>query len=161
MATNRGLARLSAGSVWGPAGKAGHSVMQRALSSPFERDGLSHGLVAAHIAIMGYVLLGWLSHSRIALYLYLLFLPLIALQWIFNSGASVLCNFETYVRTGHWRDRRNSDEGAFLINLLERLTGLRPSPAQMMTVVYSLMFLFWQAALFRMILIPTEPIFAS
>ncbi len=127
--------------------------MQKATASPFPRDGLSYGLLAMHLAVMAYVLVGWTSHSRIALFLYLLFLPILALQWLFNRNASLLSNFETYLRTQHWRDQRNLDEGAFLQNLFEGITGFRASRGQIMTVVYSLMFLFWQAALLRMVMI--------
>jgi hypothetical protein len=127
--------------------------MQRAITRSFQRDSLSYGLLAMHLTIMAYVLVGWTSHSRIALFLYLLFLPILALQWLFNRGSSLLSNFESYLRTQHWRDPRNVDEGAFLQNLFEGITGFRASRGQIMTVVYSLMFLFWQAALLRMVMI--------
>ena len=127
--------------------------MRVTTASPFQSDSLRYGLFAFHLAVMAYVLIGWTSQSRLALFLYLLFLPLLAMQWLFNQGSSLLSNFESYLRTGHWRDPRNIDEGAFLRNLIEALTGLRPSNAQIMTVVYALMFLFWQAALFRMVMI--------
>lgn len=103
--------------------------------------------------VMAYVLVGWTIDSRIGLLLYLLFLSGLALQWLFNRGSSLLNNFDTYLRTKHWRDPRNADEGAFLQNLLRWTTGLRASTAQIMTVVYTLMFLFWLAALMRMVMI--------
>ena len=136
--------------------------MQNVLSGPYfqrygyRQDSLSLSLLAAHLAVIAYVLIGWMSMSRLALFFYVLLLPALALQWLFNHGSSLLTNYESYLRTGHWRDPRNVDEGAFLQNLIERATGLRPSRAQMMTVVYSLLFLFWQAALFRMVMITSS-----
>lgn len=123
----------------------------------YRQDSLSLGLLAAHLAVMSYVLVGWMSNSRLALFFYVLLLPALALQWLFNRGSSLLSNYESYLRSGHWRDPHNVDEGVFLQNLVERVTGFRPSRAQMMTVVYSLMFLFWQAALVRMMMIPAIP----
>lgn len=130
---------------------------ERITTSAFQRDSLSYGLSAMHLAVMVYVLVGWMSDSRIALLLYLLFLPALALQWLFNQGSSLLSNVESYLRTDHWRDPRNLDEGALLQNLVESATGLRASHAQIMTVVYSLMFLLWQGALFRMMMIIPPP----
>ena len=130
---------------------------ERITTSAFQRDSLSYGLSALHLAVMVYVLVGWMSDSRIALLLYLLFLPALALQWLFNRGSSLLSNVESYLRTDHWRDPRNQDEGALLQNLVASATGLRASQAQIMTVVYSLMFLLWQGALFRMMMIIPPP----
>jgi hypothetical protein len=128
-------------------------AMERVTTSPFRRDGLSYALLALHLAVMAYVLVGWTSNSRIGLLVYQLFLSGLALQWLFNRGSSLLNNFDTYLRTHHWRDARNTDEGAFLQNLIKWATGVSASQAQIMTVVYTLMFLFWQAALLRMIMI--------
>jgi hypothetical protein len=131
--------------------------MQKVITRSFQRDSLSYGLLVMHLMVMAYVLVGWMTSSRIGLLLYLLFLSGLALQWLFNRGSSLLNNFDTYLRTQHWRDSRNADEGAFLQNLLRWATGLRASPAQIMTVVYSLMFLFWMAALLRMVMIIPPP----
>ena len=128
-------------------------AMERVTTSPFQRDSLSYGLLAMHLAVMAYVLLGWMSNSRIGLLVYLLFLSALNLQWLFNRGSSLLNNFDTYLRTHHWHDPRNADEGAFLQNLVEWVTGFRASQVMIMTVVYTLMFLFWQIALLRMIMI--------
>lgn len=158
MALNRPFARLSGGSVWGPAGPVGHA-MQRALRGSYfhfygyRQDLLSLGLTAVHLGVLAYVLVGWMSNSRLMLFFYVLLLPILALQWLFNHGSSVVTNYESYLRTGHWRDPHNVDEGHFLQNLVERSTGLRPTSAQMMVVTYSLMFMFWQAALLRMMMV--------
>jgi hypothetical protein len=128
-------------------------AIERVTTDPFRRDRLSYGLLAVHLAVMAYVLLGWMSNSRIGLLVYLLFLSALNLQWLFNRGSSLLNNFDTYLRTDHWRDPRNADEGAFLQNLIKWATGLSAGQTQIMIAVYSLMFLLWQAALFRMVMI--------
>ncbi len=133
--------------------REGGRAIKRTTAASFHRDGLSYGLLVLHLMVMAYVLVGWTIDSRIGLLLYLLFLSGLALQWLFNRGSSLLNNFDTYLRTKHWRVPRNADEGAFLQNLLRWTTGLRASTAQIMTVVYTLMFLFWLAALMRMVMI--------
>lgn len=133
-------------------------AIERVTTNPFRRDGLSYGLLAVHLTVMAYVLFGWMSNSRIGLLVYLLFLSALNLQWLFNRGSSLLNNFDTYLWTHHWRDPRNADEGAFLQNLIKWTTGLNADQTQIMIAVYSMMFLFWQAALFRMVMIiPPHP----
>ena len=54
---------------------------ERVTTSAFQRDSLSYGLSALHLAVMVYVLVGWMSDSRITLLLYLLFLPALYVAW--------------------------------------------------------------------------------
>ncbi len=128
-------------------------AIERVTASSFRRDGLSYALLALHLAVMAYVLVGWTSNSRIGLLVYLLFLSAINLQWLFNRGSSLLNNLDTYLRIGHWRDARNTDEGAFLQNLVKWATGFSASKVQIMIPVYLLMVLLWRAAFLHMIMI--------
>ncbi|MGQ0742508.1 MAG: hypothetical protein ACT4OG_09505 [Alphaproteobacteria bacterium] len=123
--------------------------------SRYRYDALGIVLLALHLAVIAYVLTGWTVQSRDALFFYVLFLPGLCLQWILNRGSSLLTNVESYLRSGHWRDPENPDEGRFLQNLIRRSAGLAPSRAQAMTVACSLMLMFWQAAFFRMVTAPT------
>lgn len=133
-------------------------AIERVATNPFRRDRLSYGLLAVHLAVMAYVLFGWMSNSRIGLLVYLLFLSALGLQWLFNRGSSLLNNFDSYLWAHQWRDPRNADEGAFLQNLVKWATGRNANATQIMIVVYATMFLFWQAALFRMVMIiPPHP----
>jgi hypothetical protein len=131
--------------------------MRSTTANSFQRDSLSYGLLVLHLMVLAYVLPGWMAESRIWLLLCLLFLSGLCVQWLFNRGSSVLNNFDTHLRTQHWRDPRNSDEGAFLQNLLRGAIGIKANQISIMSVVYLLMFLFWQAALLRMVMIITPP----
>ena len=115
-------------------------------------DGLRVALFGVHLALIGYVSLGWLIPSRAALYAYTLLLPIIAIQWLLNGGASIVNNIENLVRSGHWSDERNEFEGAFFKTLLQAV-GVPASQAQITTVLCFLMLIFWIAALCHMILI--------
>ena len=119
-------------------------------------DGLRAALFTVHLAIIGYVCLGWLIPSRGALYFYALLLPTIVMQWLLNGGASIVNNIENLARTGQWSDRRNVFEGAFFKTFLHR-AGLRASQAQITTALCFLMLIFWIAAICHMILIVPPP----
>ena len=107
---------------------------------------------AVHLAIIFYVGIGWLLPWRGALFAYLLLLPLIVMQWLLNGGASIINNFENLAHTGRWSDKSNRFEGAFFTTIL-RAFGVSASQAQVTTLLCSLMFIFWVAAVCRMMLI--------
>jgi hypothetical protein len=115
-------------------------------------DSLRVALLVLHVAIMGYVTLGWLIPSRVALYIYALLLPLIVMQWLLNGGASIVNNIENLIRVRQWSDARNPFEGAFFKTLL-RAIGVPASQAQITTVLCFLMLIFWISAICRMMLI--------
>lgn len=127
--------------------KAGRAI-------PF--DGLRLVLFIFHLAILAYVALGWLIPSRPALFAYSLLLPLIAIQWLLNGGASIVNNIENLIRVRHWNDARNQFEGAFFKTLL-RAIGVPASQAQITTVLCFLMLIFWISAICRMMLIVPSP----
>jgi hypothetical protein len=119
-------------------------------------DSLRVALFIFHLAIMGYVTLGWLIPSRVALYIYTLLLPLIAMQWLLNGGASIVNNIENLVRVGQWNDVHNRFEGAFFKTLLQAI-GVPASQAQITTVLCFLMLIFWISAICHMMLIVPSP----
>src|SRR5215510_11517295 len=91
-------------------------------------DALGFSLFVFHIFVAFYVLLGWFVSSSPALVFYLLLLPLIATQWWLNRGCCMINNFESWLRSGCWRDPNNKEEGAFLLMLSEWLFRVRPNP---------------------------------
>ena len=117
---------------------------------PFDR--LRIAILVLHFAILGYVTLGWLIPSRGALFAYSLLLPLIAIQWLLNGGASIVNNVENLIRVRQWNDARNQFEGAFFKTLLQAI-GVPASQAQITTVLCFLMLIFWISAICRMMLI--------
>ena len=119
-------------------------------------DSLRVALFIFHLAIMAYVTLGWLIPSRVALYIYALLLPLIAMQWLLNGGASIVNNIENLVRVGQWNDVDNRFEGAFFKTLLQAI-GVPASQAQITTVLCFLMLIFWVSAICHMMLIVPSP----
>ncbi len=115
-------------------------------------DGLRIALFGVHLALIAFVTLGWLIPSRTGLYVYTLLLPMIAIQWLLNGGASIVNNIENLIRSGRWSDDRSEFEGAFFKTLL-RPIGVPASQAQITTLLCFLMLIFWIAALCHMILI--------
>lgn len=121
---------------------------------PFGWDLLRVTTFAFHLLIVAYVSIGWLASTRIGLFFYLLLLPIIVMQWLFNAGSSIINNAETLIRTGHWHDARNTFEGHFFQNML-RVVGIRANTALINFITCTTMLILWIEAFFRMILIPT------
>ena len=113
-------------------------------------------LFALHVVLILYVGLGWLIPSRTALYMYCLLLPMVAIQWLLNGGASIVNNVENLVLARKWSDSRNPFEGAFFRTLLHAV-GVPATQAQITTVLCFLMLIFWIAALCHMMLIVAPP----
>jgi hypothetical protein len=127
-------------------------TVSKAPQAAVATDWLSVALFMVHAAIVGYVVAGWTAQTRVGLFVYLLLLPMLVLQWLVNGGSSIVSNIETYKRTGHWRHAEQGLEGAFFQSVL-RSVGLEATKAQINTVVVVTMFLFWVVAFFRLILI--------
>jgi hypothetical protein len=121
-------------------------------TTPIRFDSFQAAMLALHLAVVAFVCLGWQMNSRLGLFAYVLLLPLIMMQWLFNRGSSVVNNLENWLRTGHWRDPRNPYEG-HLFQVLLRKAGMQTSRAEITTLICLVMFGFWLAALYRMILI--------
>jgi hypothetical protein len=135
--------------------KRGIGIAKVAAGSPetVSTDWLSVAMFLVHAAIVGYVVSGWSADSAEALLVYLILLPLIVMQWLLNGGSSIVSNFESLKRTGHWRDPEGGLEGAFFRAVLSSV-GISATNAQINTIVVTTMFLFWVVAVFRLMLIP-------
>jgi hypothetical protein len=120
-------------------------------------DKLQQASITAHMMILVYVGAGWTITSRPFLYVYLLILPSIILQWLLNFGSSIVNNFENLARIGCWDDDGNVFQGAFLRILLSE-AGLVLPNIVINTIACILMFVLWVAAMWRMILIVPVPL---
>jgi hypothetical protein len=108
------------------------------------KDGLGLSFLALHLSIGGFVLTGWLISSFEALIIYIVLLPLMALQWIINERSCLINNVETWLRTGRWRDSSvNPEEGHFLETMFNRFFALRPGPGAMDRLSYAAVVLLW------------------
>lgn len=106
-------------------------------------DRLGRRLFTFHLIVGLYLLTGWLVPSDLALAIYLVVLPAVALQWMVNGGSCVLNNFETWLRHGRWHDARNPEEGGFLLMLSGWLFRWRPSRAAIDVLSYGSVAGFW------------------
>lgn len=111
------------------------------------RDALGQAFFILHFAIMLYIVFGALAPWRGALYFYDAFLPAVAVQWLFNKNSCVLNNLETLVRTGHWRDSSNEEEGAWLLTLARDTLNIRATQRQMDIFIYCVLALLWAAGM--------------
>jgi hypothetical protein len=131
---------------------AGHLSEKENLGRSLAFDRLRVALFMVHLAVIAYISLGWLIPSRTALYVYALLLPMIAMQWLLNGGASIVNNIENLARNGQWSDPGNAFEGTLFKTFLHAV-GVPASQAQITTVLCFLMLIFWIAAICHMMLI--------
>jgi hypothetical protein len=108
-----------------------------------ERDALGWFCFVHHLAVMIYIVVGWLIPSRAALVFYVAFLPAVVFQWRFNKDSCIFNNVESLIRTGQWRDPANREEGAWLLTLARDTLGLPVTPLQVDIFTYAVMALLW------------------
>jgi hypothetical protein len=108
-----------------------------------KRDALGGFCFYLHFAVMIYIVLGWLIPSAGALWFYLGFIPLVAIQWQFNKNACVLNNLESLIRYGRWRDPNNKEEGAWLLTLAVGLFGYPFKAWHIEVFTYAVILLLW------------------
>ncbi len=116
-----------------------------------ERDALGWFCFVHHIAVMIYIVVGWLLPVRPALLFYVAFLPAVALQWRFNKDSCVLNNIESLIRTGEWRDPANREEGAWLLTLAHETLGLPVTAKQVDLFTYAVLVLLWMVGLVHLL----------
>ena len=108
-----------------------------------KKDRLGHSCLIFHLAVGAFVLGGWLISSTEGLLFYLLLLPAMVAQWAVNQGSCVINNIETWLRTGRWRDQENGEDGRYLAMLFDWLFAVRPAPAALDRLSYSVVLFLW------------------
>ena len=113
-------------------------------------DGIGLSFLVTHLAIGAYILFGWLVSPVPALTLYLVLLPALAAQWYVNRGSCVMNNFESWLRSGRWRDPGNREEGGWLLMLCQWLFRARPHPTVLVRFSYATVLVLWLLAASRL-----------
>ena len=108
-----------------------------------KRDRLGLSCFVFHVVFGAFVLAGWLISSTEALLFYLVLLPAMATQWAVNQGSCVINNIEPWLRTGRWRDHEQGEDGRFLAMLCDWLFAMRPDPAALDNLAYSVVLFLW------------------
>lgn len=120
-------------------------------ATPQKRDLLGHACFTLHFAVMLYIIAGWLVPWRPALVFYLVFIPGVWVQWLLNKDTCILNNTETWLRTGEWRNKAvNPEEGAWLLTLINGVTGLEFTARQIDFLNYSVLVVVWLLAVLRL-----------
>lgn len=109
--------------------------------------GLSAFCHYLHLALVGFVLGGWLVPVTEVLLAHLAFVPLLVVTWLLNGNSCPLNNLENRLTKGIWRDPENREEGSFLVVVVEKYLGLHPSQRLMDVITYMLMGAAWLLAL--------------
>ena len=112
-----------------------------------KRDALGNVCFYLHFAVMIYFVIGWAAPWHPTLWFYLVFLPLVALQWQFNKNSCVLNNLESLIRYGSWRHTENKEEGAWLLTLATNLFGYPFKAWHIEVFTYFILLVLWMAGL--------------
>ena len=118
---------------------------------PQKRDALGRACFIVHFLPLLYAVTGWLARGRTWLIVYLIFLPVMFLQWKLNRRTCVLNNVESLIRTGRWRNPANREEGAWLRRLVNEQTGWNLTRAQMDLAINGVMLVLWLLAFTRFV----------
>jgi hypothetical protein len=117
---------------------------------PAKRDLLGGFCFYLHLAVMVFILSGWIDPWRPGLYIYVGFLPLVILQWQVNKASCILNNIESWLRSGRWRNPQNKEEGAWFLNLVKDLTGVTLTAGQANAINYGVVIALWLVAIWHL-----------
>jgi hypothetical protein len=107
------------------------------------RDLLGISFYLLHLMVCAYMLGGWMIPSTSGLVFYLVFLPLVAMQWLVNRGSCVISNIETLIRTRRWRDSETEREGRFVSTIALSIFGVETSPSTVDSLSFGAIFVLW------------------
>ena len=96
-----------------------------------------------HLAILVFIILGWVVPVNAVLWAHLVLVPLILGIWYLNDCSCPLNNIESYLLKGLWRDPDNREEGSFVVVVVEQYLGMQPTQKQMDMITYGIMGLAW------------------
>ena len=114
------------------------------------RDGLGKACFYLHLVVLAYIVVGWAVPLRQGLIFYVGFLPTMVATWALNRNSCVLNNLESWLRSGKWRDPANREEGQWLLTLVNGVTGLGFTPAQIDALSYGVLALLWALGLWHL-----------
>lgn len=100
-----------------------------------------------HLAILSFVLLGWLAPWRNILLLHAAFVPLMILHWKTNNNTCCLTSFEHQLRGS---DRKNI-EGSFIKSILLVFFASLPPDSIIQRYLYLTLFTAWSLCVARLI----------
>ncbi len=100
-----------------------------------------------HIAILILNLTGWLLPHK-WLWIYLIWIPLMIIQWQLNQGTCVLTNLENYL-VGEINRPKSQQQGQFIKSLFLKLCGFTPSDTVLKYLIYLTIFCCWSFAFWR------------
>lgn len=99
-----------------------------------------------HYAALAFGALGWLIPVNSVHIVYLIFMPLLCIQWQLNKDSCLLDNAESWLRHGRFRaGEANPNEGSFLANLVHRAFGIRvvePMASHLIYIAMGIFFVF-------------------
>lgn len=103
-------------------------------------------LKVLHLAILLFTLIGWLLPQNLLL-VYLVWIPMMFIQWQFNQGTCILTNIENWL-LGE-KQQKQEQQGQFIKSLWQQICGQVPSDKVLRYVVNGTIWLCWLLACLR------------
>lgn len=100
-----------------------------------------------HIAVLIFTLIGWLLPDQ-WLWVYLIWIPLMVIQWQLNQGTCILTNLENYL-VGESDRPKSQQQGQFVKSLFLNLCGFVPTDRVLKNLIYFTIFCCWDIAGWR------------
>ena len=93
-----------------------------------QRERLADLVATIHTALIPYCLFGWVVPNALWLKVHAIFVPLMVAHWWVNRNVCILSNLETYLRHGQWWRTEDANQGGWVENQIQALTGWTPPP---------------------------------
>lgn len=105
-----------------------------------------------HLAILVFIVFGWISSNQFFLIIHIISVPLVILQWKLNKGNCLLTDFEASLKRKKYIEITNSEVG-FVKNILKLFLKDLPSDKQIMFLMYGIMTLSLSISIFKYFLL--------
>lgn len=109
---------------------------------------MSRAIHYCHWVVLFFVITGWLSPWREALWLHVFFVPMMIAHWKTNEDRCVLTEMEARFRSYDYKEE--VQEGQFLKEIMHKLFGRVPSEETMTKITYGVLAIAWTLSVLRL-----------
>ncbi|NEO58754.1 MAG: DUF2784 family protein [Okeania sp. SIO3B5] len=100
-----------------------------------------------HTSVLIFTLTGWLLPNKLLL-IYLVWIPLMVIQWQLNQGTCILTNLENYL-VGETNKQKSEQQGQFVKSLFLNLCGFVPADNFLKYLIDCTIFSCWCVGSYR------------
>ncbi len=106
-----------------------------------------------HLAMVAFILFGWLSPGRSLLLIHVILIPTVVLQWRYNDGTCLLTNLELFLRGDSASKTKSDQQGQFTKRLLAKCFDPLPTDEKIKRGLYMVVWGSFSISLLRLLFI--------